>query len=83
MPIIVVPCEDLLVAGHESDAYPLPIHDFSEGQWWVSELDLLANSLDASNNLKRAVAVVHHLLKAIHATPQPAIASGGLPVKPQ
>lgn len=48
-----------------SGDYPEPTLNFCEGQWWVNELDLAANSSD-NLELKRAVATVHHLLKSIH-----------------
>lgn len=42
--------------------WPEPLTNFSEGQWWVKELDAVAVSGTAEQ--KRAVAVVHHLLAA-------------------
>ena len=47
--------------------YPEPIHNFAENQWWVAELDSMAQT--GTDDQKRAVAVVHHLLKAVQATP--------------
>ena len=41
------------------------LNDFAEGQWWVAELDKIAGSAGAANDLKRAVAVVHNMLRAI------------------
>lgn len=45
------------------NSYPGPLETFTEGQWWINELD---NQKNKSDNLdfKRAVAVVHHLLLA-------------------
>lgn len=41
------------------------IHDFKEGQWWVKELDGIRESHDATLDQKRAVAVVHNLLRHV------------------
>ena len=41
-----------------------PLYSFSEGQWWIRELDSMAGSSSATAEQKRAVAVVHHLLRA-------------------
>jgi len=41
---------------------------FQEGQWWLSELDAMAKN--ATPDQKRAVAVVHNLLRVIAAWPQ-------------
>jgi hypothetical protein len=49
-------------------AYDSPLCDFQEGQWWVRELDALAASRQATDDQKRAVAVVHHMLRAALAT---------------
>jgi hypothetical protein len=43
----------------------LPLSDFREGQWWISELDAWAET--GSADQKRAVAVVHRLLRAVRA----------------
>lgn len=43
----------------EGDA---PLSDFAEGQWWVQELDAMVAS--GTLDQKRAVAVVHHMLRA-------------------
>lgn len=43
-----------------------PLSDFREGQWWVLELDRMAAQLPPEEkyfDFKRAVAVVHHLLR--------------------
>ena len=48
-----------------------PITDFTEGQWWVKELD--AVSLNGTDDQKRAVAVVHHLLRAVAEISTPAV----------
>jgi hypothetical protein len=53
--------------------------EFSKGQWWVNELDALAShptgqKIFVTPDLKRAVAVVHKMLRAI-AAPQAAPAS--------
>ena len=40
-----------------------PIYRFQEGQWWMAELDKAAAT--GSNDFKRAVAVVHHLLRSV------------------
>ena len=39
------------------------LQDFQEGQWWVKELDAMANAETATPEQKRAVAVVHNMLK--------------------
>lgn len=49
-----------------------PLSDFREGQWWVRELDDLANNpigeeVFVTADLVRAVATVHHLLAAVRA----------------
>lgn len=41
------------------------VSDFREGQWWVKELDAIFASPDASPDQKRAVAVVHNLLRKV------------------
>ena len=41
------------------------IHDFRPGQWWVKELDGIQASQEATPDQKRAVAVVHNLLRHI------------------
>ena len=41
-----------------------PLYSFSEGQWWIRELDGMVGSSSATVEQKRAVAVVHHLLRA-------------------
>ena len=38
------------------------LSEFKEGQWWVSELDMA--SVTGSDDFKRAVAVVHHMLRS-------------------
>lgn len=43
------------------------LFDFQEGQWWVDELDALASAETATQDQKRAVAVVHNLLRHIPA----------------
>lgn len=47
--------------------YPEPLENFKEGQWWTKELDALKELPGASLDQKRAVAVVHHMLKAADA----------------
>lgn len=42
-----------------------PLSDFEEGQWWILELDNMAQSINSTLDQKRAVAVVHNLLSAI------------------
>ncbi len=37
--------------------------DFCEGQWWIQELDAIAPT--SSDNVKRAIAVVHNLLSQL------------------
>lgn len=49
-----------------------PLTDFQEGQWWIKELDALKNIEGATLDQKRAVAVVHNLLRAAAAQPIPA-----------
>lgn len=50
-----------------------PLSEFQEGQWWVAELDKAAGSVGAADDFKRAVAVVHHMLRsAADALAQPA-----------
>ena len=41
------------------------LSDFKEGQWWVVELDAFAATSGATADQKRAVAVVHNLLRAL------------------
>ena len=46
-----------------------PLKDFQEGQWWVVELDKIANLSSGSTvivtaDMKRAIAVVHHMLRS-------------------
>ena len=41
------------------------VHDFRPGQWWVKELDGIQASQEATPDQKRAVAVVHNLLRHI------------------
>jgi len=46
------------------------LSDFKDGQWWVDELDLISKigqdrTLTITQNLIRAVAVVHNLLQVI------------------
>lgn len=48
----------------ERAAYTDPLSDFQEGQWWVKELDELARAPGATHDQKRAVAVVHHMLRS-------------------
>jgi hypothetical protein len=43
---------------------PSPLSDFREGQWWIEELDKAAAAPDAPDDFRRAVAVVHHMLRA-------------------
>ena len=50
--------------------WPEPPSNFQEGQWWVRELDAFAQSQNATDDQKRAVAVVHHLLAAVAAAPE-------------
>jgi hypothetical protein len=50
----------------QTDAEPLS--EFQEGQWWVRELDAMVKS--GTDDQKRAVAVVHHMLRAALATTQ-------------
>ena len=45
-----------------------PLADFQEGQWWIKELDAFARQDFATNDQKRAVAVVHNLLRAAQAS---------------
>jgi len=49
----------------EAEGWPEPLTEFSEGQWWVKALDALKDLPGASNDQKRAVAVVHHLLASV------------------
>lgn len=39
------------------------LEDFKEGQWWVKELDAMAQAETATPDQKRAVAVVHNMLR--------------------
>ena len=48
-----------------------PITDFQEGQWWVKELDAMVYDKGTFDQ-KRAVAVVHHLLRAVSNLAAPA-----------
>lgn len=40
-----------------------PLRDFLEGQWWVKELDAVV--ANGTHDQKRAVAVVHNLLRVV------------------
>lgn len=42
--------------------WPAPLSEFKEGQWWIAELDAIASSVNATDEQKRAVSVVHHFL---------------------
>jgi hypothetical protein len=44
-----------------------PLSNFQEGQWWVDELDRMAAAATELDQ-KRAVAVVHHMLRSASAT---------------
>lgn len=62
-------CELEVVVGAAQADGDSPLSDFQEGQWWVSELDSIAmyadgQSMVVTHDLKRAVAVVHHMLRA-------------------
>lgn len=49
---------------------PASTSEFQEGQWWVQELDNMVDKTpteEGSNDFKRAVAVVHHLLRSVRA----------------
>lgn len=46
-------------------ASPDPVSNFGEGQWWIEELDTMIKT--GTDDQKRAVAVVHHLLQAVRA----------------
>jgi hypothetical protein len=52
----------------EASEFDSPLSDFKEGQWWTLELDAIANSSSATNEQRRAIAVVRHLLRVIAAT---------------
>lgn len=47
-----------------------PLSDFQEGQWWVAELDAMVKDGGTADE-KRAVAVVHRLLRACRAVAEP------------
>lgn len=50
---------------HFDSAFPdTPLCEFKEGQWWVQELDAMAKG--ATPDQRRAVAVVHNLLRTIN-----------------
>jgi hypothetical protein len=44
--------------------YTEPLSEFQEGQWWVNELDALVKKEGTTDDQKRAVAVVHHMLRS-------------------
>jgi excisionase family DNA binding protein len=51
-----------------------PLSDFEQGQWWLNELDRMANMPRSAltDDLRRAVAVVHNLMRTVqylNATP--------------
>lgn len=50
------------------DGYPEPLQNFQEGQWWVKKLDDMAKEA-TDLDLKRAVAVVHHMLRSASQPP--------------
>lgn len=52
-----------------------PLSGFQEGQWWVNELDAWAKT--GSDDQKRAVATVHHMLRSA-AAPTPIADSGAM-----
>ena len=52
-----------------------PLDDFQEGQWWIKELDSMV--AEATPDQRRAVAVVHNLLRAASNTCQPQVQQGG------
>lgn len=62
----------------EASEFDSPLSDFKEGQWWTLELDAIANSSSATNEQRRAIAVVRHLLRVIAAThTEPAPSTAG------
>lgn len=64
------------VDGYKAAAHPVeaqqaasenaPLSDFQEGQWWIAALDAMVKDAGTQDQ-KRAVAVVHHLLRASRA----------------
>lgn len=58
------------VPSHRPSTPAEPLSEFREGQWWIKELDEMANNpigeeIFVTADLKRAVATVHHLLRAV------------------
>lgn len=52
----------------DEDSSPeIMLSDYREDQWWVEELDTVANKPGASHDLIRSVKIVHNLLKLIQA----------------
>lgn len=49
----------------EASEFDSPLSDFQEGQWWVKELDALGST--GTDDQKRAIAVVHHMLRSARA----------------
>ena len=43
----------------------IALQEFQDGQWWVQELDGLSGKYPLTDDEKRAVAVVHRLLRTI------------------
>ena len=60
-----------------------PLADFQEGQWWIKELDAFARQDFATNDQKRAVAVVHNLLRAAQASALQATIPAQQPASPE
>lgn len=56
-----------LLEGKPPEPHLLSLHDFKEGQWWVEELDHMARTQGAPTDYRRAVSVVHNLLKFVEA----------------
>ena len=42
-----------------------PLSEFTEGQWWIMELDAMAERITTTPEQKRAIAMVHQLLQAV------------------
>ncbi|QDH83412.1 hypothetical protein [Achromobacter phage Motura] len=51
----------------QTENYPEPLGHFQEGQWWINELDAWAKQPGTTDDQKRAVAVVHHMLRSARA----------------
>ena len=62
--------ESVQLSNAELEKSNAMLREFKEGQWWVNELDALQDSGKLTDDAKRAIAVVHRLLKTISVSPE-------------